>query len=147
MPKIGDGDLVGTLQQGQILPIGTIYLATYNASSVVAAPAAKLGTGEPPSAYSRVGALQDDMFTITESDPGVVEYRRGFRQRYYGEVINKTGDKTIAAVIVEPEASIVSALTGDAVSVISGGRSLVIRAGQYYDKTMLIVYQDAQNSR
>jgi hypothetical protein len=97
MPKIGDGELVGT--QGQILPIGTIYLATYVSGSPQAVPSAALGTSEPASAWVKLGCLQDDMFNITESDPGVIEYRRGFRQRYYGEVINKTGDKSITAAI------------------------------------------------
>lgn len=65
------GDLVAT--RGQVLPLGVIYLANYSSSSAVAAPAAKVGTSEPASAYQKVGLLQDDMFTITESDPVVVE--------------------------------------------------------------------------
>jgi hypothetical protein len=70
-PLPGDGDLVAT--QGQVLPLGVIYPATYNSVSPVAAPAAKLGTSEPASVYQKVGCLRDDMFTTAESNPGGVE--------------------------------------------------------------------------
>lgn len=145
-PNPGDGDLqVGT--QGQVLPIGIIYLATFVSGSEEPAPEAKLGTSEPASAFKKVGLLRDDIFTIDETDPDVIEYRRGFRQRYFGEVVRQAGQRTVTAQLDEVEPQVIADLLEESVEVVSGGRKLDVGTSEQIDKTMLVVYFDALSDR
>lgn len=149
-PIPGDGVLVGTL--GQVLPVGVLYFATYNAVSPVAAPGVALGNGEPATnVWTKQGLLRDDSFVVAETDPTMVEYRRGFRQRLFGDVIRKAGDRSITAVMDEVEPAILARFTGDVVTQIGGspgtGVELDVGTGEIFDYTMLGVFYDDQSNR
>jgi len=127
-----------------------LYFATYNSVTPVAAPAAPLGNGEPStSVWTKMGLLRDDQFTIAETDPTMVEYRRGFRQRFFGEVVRKAGDRTITAQMDEVEPAVLARFTGDTLTQIGGspgiGVELDIGTGEIYDYTLLAVYYDDQS--
>lgn len=147
-PIPGDGVIVGTI--GQVLPVGVLYFATYSALSTVAAPAVPLGNGEPATnVWTKMGLLRDDTFVVAETDPTLVEYRRGFRQRFFGEVVRKAGDRSITAQMDEVEPAVLARFTGDTVTQIGGspgiGVELDIGSGELFDYTMLCVYYDDQS--
>lgn len=149
-PIPGDGVLVGTL--GQVLPVGVLYFAPYISASPTAAPAAPLGNGEPPTnIWVKQGLLRDDQYTVVEADPTEVEYRRGFRQRYFGSVIRKAGDRSITAQMDEVEPSVLARVTGETVTQIGGspgtGVELDLGSGEFYDRTMLAVFYDDQSNK
>ena len=145
LPKPGDGDL--TFSVGQVIPVATMYLAPYVASAVQAAPGTALGATEPGATWTKVGLLHDDMFTVEETDAEVIEYRRGFRQRYFGEVVRKAGQRTVTAQIVEVEPSAIAELVGETVTSVGGSPA----TSEKYDvgtseqtlETMLLVYFEA----
>jgi hypothetical protein len=145
-PQPGDGALVGTV--GQVLPVGTLYLAPY-LTTPTAPPGAALQGAEPAGAYVRQGLLKDDMFTVDEKDPDIIEYRRGFRQRYFGEVVRKAGERTINAVMDEVEPSVIAKFTGETITAETGigspaaGGLLELGSSEYYHRTLLAVYHDA----
>jgi hypothetical protein len=144
-PLPGDGDLTFTV--GQVLPIATVYLAPFVASpSTQAAPGVKLGTSEPTGTWQKVGLLHDDAFTVDETDAEVIEYRRGFRQRYFGEVVRKAGQRTVVAQIIEVEPTVIADLLGETVTATGSpftSEKLNVGTSEQIDKSMLVVYQEA----
>ena len=150
-PIPGDGAIVGTV--GQVLPVGVLYIAAYNAVTPVAPPGVALGATEPGGSYVKLGLLRDDQFTVAETDPTLVEYRRGFRQRYFGEVIRKVGDRSITAQIDEVEPlsfSLLMAAQSGGSGYTSTGSPITsaeidLGAGEIYDYTMLGVFYDDQS--
>jgi hypothetical protein len=145
-PRPGDGALVGSV--GPIIPVGVLYLAPYLATPT-AAPGAALNSAEPAGAYVRQGLLKDDMFTVDEKDPDIIEYRRGFRQRYFGEVIRKAGERTVNATMEEVEPLVIAKFTGETITAETGvgspaaGGLLELGSSEYYHRTLLAVYYDA----
>lgn len=146
LPQPGDGALVGTV--GQVLPVGVLYLAPY-LPTPTPAPGAALQNAEPGAPWIRQGLLKDDMFTVDEKDPDIIEYRRGFRQRYFGEVIRKAGERTVNAKMVEVEPGVIAKFTGETITTETGvgspasGGLLELGSSEYYHRSLLAVYHDA----
>jgi hypothetical protein len=144
-PHAGDGVLTYTI--GQVIPIGYLYFAPYVAASPQPAPGVKLNAAEPGAPWVKTGLLKDDTFNVEEGDPDVIEYRRGFHQRYYGEVLRKAGMRTITATIQEVEPLAIAALLGETVTTVASpaGVSLDVGTSELIHHTMLIVYNEALN--
>lgn len=146
LPQPGDGALVGSV--GPVLPVGVLYLAPY-LPTPTAAPGAALQNAEPGAPWIRQGLLKDDDFTVDEKDPDIVEYRRGFRQRYFGEVVRKAGERTVTAKVVEVEPKVLAAFTGETITAETGvgspaaGGLLELGSSEYYHRSLLAVYHDA----
>lgn len=147
IPNAGDGDLVFSV--GQVIPVATIYLAPYVAATPAAAPGTRMVTppAEPGTPWVKVGLLQDDTFTVEETDAEVIEYRRGFRQRYFGEVVRKSGQRTVTATIIEVEPSVIADLVGETVTTVgsspTGSEHYDVGTSEQIDKSMLVVYHEA----
>lgn len=147
-PIPGDGVLVGTF--GQVLPVGVLYLAPYLTPTPTAAPGAALAATEPAAAYIKQGLLRDDQFTVAETDPTMVEYRRGFRQRFFGEVVRKAGDRSITAQMDEVEPAVLAKFTGDTATTVGSpitSTELDLGTGEIYDYTLLAVFYDDQSNK
>lgn len=141
-PFPGDGGL--TFGFGQVLPIGTIYLAAFNALAPQAPPGINLGPDEPAPAWVKLGLLRDDQFTVEETDPDIIEYRRGFRQRYYGEVIRKSGVRTVTAKMDEVDPAALASFTGSVTTGLGSANAIRTDLGpsEYYHRSLLVVYFD-----
>jgi len=148
-PLPGDGRL--TFTQGQVVPVGVMYMAPYVEGDFAPPPGARLGLMEPAAPYQKMPLMTNEIFTINEPDPQVLEYRRGFRQRYYGEVVKQAAIRTIECNWDEVEPLAVCALTGETPTPLGSspntGRSLDVGSSEYYYKTLLIVYQDPLTMR
>lgn len=149
-PKPGDGQLTYTV--GQVLPIGVMYLAPYAAgantyTASAAPPGVKLGTADPGGTYVKVGLLKDDAFSVEETDAEVIEYRRGFRQRYYGEVVRKAGQRSINAKVIEVEPASIASLLGETLGSVGGspftGQYEFVGTSEQIHHTLFIDYFEA----
>ena len=147
LPIPGNGDLTFTV--GQVIPVADVYLAPYVAGAPQAAPGVPLGATEPSAPWVKVGLLQDDMFTVDETDAEVIEYRRGFRQRYYGEVVRKAGQRTVTMQIIEVEPTVYADLLGETVTALgaspNAGEWLDVGTSEQIDKSMLVVFYEAES--
>lgn len=141
-PVPGDGGL--TFNFGQVLPVGVIYLAAFNALAPMAPPGINLGANEPAAGWVKLGLLRDDAFTVDETDPDIIEYRRGFRQRYYGEVVRKSGVRTVNAKMDEVDPAAIASFTGDATTGLGSANAIRVDLGpsEYYHRSLLVVYFD-----
>jgi hypothetical protein len=103
-----------------------------------------LGQDEPAPAWVKLGLLRDDQFTVEETDPDIIEYRRGFRQRYYGEVIRKAGVRTVTAKMDEVDPASIASFTGESTTALGSANSLRTDLGpsEYYHRSLLCVYFD-----
>lgn len=145
-PFPGDGGL--TFGFGQVLPVGTLYLAPFNAASPVLPPAYNLDLEEPPSPWVKLGLLRDEQFTVEETDPTIIEYTRGFRQRYFGEVIRKAGVRTVTAKMDEVDPASIASFTGDQTTTLGSANAIRVDLGpsEYYHRSLLAVYFDDVSS-
>jgi hypothetical protein len=146
-PQPGDGAIIGTV--GQVLPIGVLYLCP-QLTPATPPPAAALGTTEPGTPWVRMGLLRDEQLVIDEKDPDTVEYRRGFKQRYFGEVIRKSGERTLTATMDEVEPLVIAKLNNDTTNALGSpaqGWEIDLVPSQLLNRTMLFVFYDAQSSR
>src|ERR1035437_7603415 len=141
-PLPGDGAL--TFGFGQVLPVGTLYLATFNATTPLVPPGISLGANEPAAGWVKLGLLRDDQFTVEETDPTIIEYTRGFRQRYFGEVIRKSGVRTIAATMDEVDPASIASFSGDTTTDLGSANAVRIDLGpsEYHHRSLLAVYFD-----
>jgi hypothetical protein len=145
-PFPGDGGL--TFNFGQILPVGTLYLAAFNPVTPVAPPGINLGVDEPAAAWVKTGLLRDEQFTVEEADPDIIEYRRGFRQRYFGEVIRKAGVRTVTAKMDEIDPASIASFTGAVTTALGSANAIRVDLGssEYYHRSLLAVYYDDVSS-
>jgi len=142
-PLPGDGALSFTI--GQVLPVGTLYLAPYIAATPTPAPGVALGATEPDAAFVKTGLLKDEQFLVTEKDPTIIDYRRGFRQRYFGEVVRMSGDREITCTMEEVEPAAIASITGETPTTVAGspaGQKLSLGSSEYFHRTLLAVYFD-----
>lgn len=148
-PHPGDGVIVGTV--GQVLPIGVLYLAPFLSPVQTAAPGVPIRDTEPGTPWVRMGLMKDEQLVIDEKDPDTVEYRRGFTQRYFGEVIRKAGERTLTATMEEVEPLVIARINGDVPADLGGspatGWELDMVPSQLLTRTLLFVYYDAQSKR
>jgi hypothetical protein len=145
-PFPGDGGL--TFGFGQILPVAAVYLAAWNPAAPQAAPGVNLGNGEPAVAWVKMGLWRDEQFTVEETDPTIIEYTRGFRQRYFGEVIRKAGVRTVTGKMDEVDPVAIASFTGDALTALGSANSDRVDLGssEYFHRSLLLVYFDDVSS-
>lgn len=144
-PRPGDGDLTYTL--GQTIPLAVFYFAPYVAASVEPAPGVRLGNSEPGGNYVKSPLLKDDTFNVDDGDPDVVEYRRGFHQNYFGEVVRKKGQRKITGVFQETEPLAISNFLGCPITAGASpaGHKVNVGTSEQVAKTLLIVFFEALN--
>lgn len=137
MPNLGSGILTGLF--GPFKPMSAMYLATYNASSLAAAPTAALGaSGEPPSGtWTKLGLLEDDMLTIATVAATFVEDRRGAKKVLYAKALTQAGSATLTANIVETNPDEIGKVNPNAATTIGAGKKIQITYDQIVYKTVL----------
>ncbi len=142
MPEVGSGKLVGSF--GPFKALTSFFLATYVASAVEPAPSAKLGTTDPSGNWTAIGLLQGDDITITNTEPTLVDDRRGFKRVLFNRAISQAGSSIFEELVVETDPETVAKITGEtADSIGSGGKSLKVTYDVLYDRSALFYTKNA----
>lgn len=144
MPTLGSGTLTGS--HAPYRAMAAMYFATYNSTSIAAAPTAKLGSSEPATAtWTKIGLLQGDDFTVTTAEPSFIEDRRGFKRVLYARAINQAGSAQFEGLVVESDPEAINRISGDTLNNIgaSAGKRITVTLDQLYDKTVLLYCYNA----